>query len=185
MLNEVYEDTNSKMQKTIDSFKKDLSKIRTGRANPSVLEDLKINYYNTPTPLKQLAGIAVPEPRLIVIQPWDKSALGEIEKAIMTADLGFNPNNDGNIIRIPIPPLTEETRKEIVKKVKKMAEEAKIAIRNIRQESNDLIKELEKGKDISEDEKHSGFTHVQKIHDDYIVKVNDIAEKKEKEIMEI
>ncbi len=185
MLNELYGDTKKSMSKTIEALKRDFSKIRTGRANPSVLDDIKVDYYNTQTPLKQVASIAVPEPRLIVIQPWDKTVIKEIEKQILAADLGLNPNNDGNVIRLPIPPLTEETRKDIVKQLKKISEESKISIRNIRQDSNDFIKDLEKSKDISEDEKHTGLAKVQEIHDKFIEEINEITHKKEKEIMEI
>lgn len=184
MLKETYKETKEKMDKTISALKRELAKIRTGRANPSLIEELKVDYYGTPTPMKQLAGIAVPEPRLIVIQPWDKNSINDIEKSIQSSDLGLNPSNDGNVIRIPFPPLTEETRKDIVKQVKKISEESRISIRNIRHESNEFIKELEKSKEISEDQKHTGLDQVQKIHDKYIDKINEITEKKEKEVME-
>jgi ribosome recycling factor len=174
-----------KMDKAIQALSRELATVRAGRANPAILDKVTVDYYGAPTPLNQLASINVPEARMLVIQPYDKSALGDMEKAILKADLGLNPTNDGSIIRIAIPALTEERRRELVKVVKKYAEESKIAIRNIRRDGNDDLKKLEKNGEITEDELR-GFTEdVQKLTDASISKIDSVAKEKEKEIMEV
>ena len=184
MIEEVYEETRDRMGKTIAALKNELRRVRTGRASLSLLDGIKADYYGTLTPLNQMASLQVPEPRLITIQPWDVSALKEIEKAIMKSDLGLTPSNDGKIIRIAIPALTEERRKELVKVVNKICEEHKVAVRNIRRDSNDLLKGLKKDGDISEDDAFKAQDQVQKITDEYIEAVDEVGKKKEKEILE-
>lgn len=184
MLDDLYKSLKTKMEKSVAKLEKELAGIRTGRASAALLEDIRVTYYGTPTPLKQIATISVPEARLITIQPWDKSIIKDIEKAITRSDLGLSPSSDGNVIRISFPPLTEERRKELVKVVKKIGEECKIAIRNIRREGNEEVKEMEKEKLISEDEGKRALKEVQKITDDYIKKVDEILSIKEKEILE-
>ncbi len=174
-----------KMEKTISVYSEKLSEVRAGRANPAILNKVKINYYGTPTPINQVAGISVPEARLIVIQPWDVSILKEIEKSILASDLGINPNNDGKVIRLAFPELNEERRKELVKEVKKMAEEAKVAIRSIRREGIDENKVKQKEGEITEDELKAEEVKIQKITDEYVEKIDNILEQKEKEIMSI
>lgn len=174
-----------KMTKTLAAFQNDLNKIRTGRASLAVFDGIRIDYYGTPTPLNQVATMAIPESRLITIKPWDQSIIGEIEKAILKSELGVTPANDGKIIRITIPKLTEERRKELVKVVRKKGEEGKIAIRNIRREANDWYRSLEKEKAISEDELHKGLEEVQRLTGEFIKKMDEILELKEKEILEI
>lgn len=181
----VIENAKEKMTKAIQAYTRQLATIRAGRANPSLLDRITVDYYGMQTPLNQLAGITVPEARLLVIQPYDKSVLNEIEKAILKSDLGLTPTNDGNVIRISIPQLTEERRKELVKVVKKEAEEARVAIRNIRRDANDELKKLEKNGDITEDEQRSYIDEVQKITDEHINKVDQLTKEKEKEILEI
>lgn len=181
----VIENAKEKMTKAIQAYTRQLATIRAGRANPSLLDRITVDYYGIQTPLNQLAGITVPEARLLVIQPYDKSVLNEIEKAILKSDLGLTPTNDGNVIRISIPQLTEERRKELVKVVKKEAEEARVAIRNIRRDANDELKKLEKNGDITEDEQRSYIDEVQKITDEHINKVDQLTKEKEKEILEI
>ncbi|MDL1957350.1 MAG: ribosome recycling factor [Candidatus Desulfofervidus auxilii] len=183
MLDEVYKDARTRMKKTLQVLEHDLGKIRTGRASVALVEEIKVDYYGTPTPLNQLASISVPESRLITIQPWDPSSLGAIEKAILKSDLGLTPTNDGKIIRISIPPLTEERRKELVKVVHKIGEEAKVAIRQIRRDANETLKKMKKNKEISEDEFHRGQEEVQKITDEFIKKVEEALKKKEDEIL--
>lgn len=184
MLDEVYKDMKARMQKTLKVLEHDLTKIRTGRASASLVEEIMVDYYGTPTPLNQLASISVPESRLITIQPWDPSSLAAIEKAILkSSELGLTPTNDGKIIRLSIPALTEERRKELVKLVKKMGEEAKVAIRQIRRDANELLKKMKKDKEISEDDLHRGQEEVQKITDEFIKKVEALLNKKEEEIM--
>ena len=178
-------DTEVKMEKTLSSLKMDLNKVRTGRASLSLFDDIRVAYYGTPTPLNQAATLAVPESRLITIQPWDTSITAEIEKAILKSELGLTPSSDGKIIRIPIPRLTEERRKELVKVVKKMAEAAKVALRNIRREVNDQLKGLEKNKKISQDQLHQMMEKVQISTDKFIEKVDAALAAKEKEILEI
>ncbi|WP_442852907.1 ribosome recycling factor [Bacillus sp. OxB-1] len=174
-----------RMSKAVDAYTRQLASIRAGRASASLLDRITVPYYGAPTPLNQMAGISVPEARLLVIQPYDKSVLGEIEKAILKSDIGITPTNDGNIIRLAIPALTEERRKELAKEVKKEAEDAKIAIRNIRRDANDDFKKLEKSGDITEDDLHRNGEEIQKLTDSYIEKIDEIAKNKENEIMEI
>ena len=181
----ILKDTEVKMEKTLSSLKTDLNKVRTGRASLSLFDDIRVDYYGTPTPLNQVATLAVPESRLITIQPWDTSITAEIEKAVLKSELGLTPSSDGKIIRIPIPRLTEERRKELVKVVKKMAEAAKVALRNIRREVNDQLKSLEKNKKISQDQLHQMMEKVQISTDKYIEKVDAALAAKEKEILEI
>jgi len=172
------------MDKTLVALERDFRKVRTGRASVSLLDGIRLDYYGEPTPLNQVASISVPEARLILIQPWDANILGDIEKAILKSELGLNPMNDGKILRIAIPPLTEERRRELVKVVGKMSEESKVALRSIRRDANDMIKEFKKEKEISEDESFKGLDEVQEITDEYIKKVDEISAKKEKEILE-
>jgi ribosome recycling factor len=181
----VVKEVEAKMEKTLLSFKADLNKVRTGRASLALFDDIRIDYYGTPTPLNQMATLAVPEPRLITIQPWDTSVIGEIEKAILKSELGVTPASDGKIIRITIPRLTEERRKELVKVVKKMSEGSKVSVRNIRREANDELKVLEKDKKISQDQLHQWMEKVQVSTDKYIKKVDEVFAAKEKEILEI
>jgi len=185
MADELYSTVNSKMDKAVQSFQKELNRLRTGRASPALLDGIRAEYYGTPTPLQQIASITIPESRLIVIQPWDKTMLEPIEKAIQKANLGISPANDGNVIRISIPPLTEERRKEMVKVVKKMGEECKIALRNIRREANEALKKQEKDKAISEDDYHRSIEEVQKLTDEHIKRVDAIVEEKQKELLTI
>ncbi|MDR2338727.1 MAG: ribosome recycling factor [Deltaproteobacteria bacterium] len=184
MLEDVYTDMKTRMDKTIKSLDKDFLKIRTGRASPAILDGLAANYYGTPTPLAQMASISVPEPRQLLIQPWDQSSIGEIEKVILKSALGLTPQNDGKVIRISIPLLSQERRKELAKLVGKTAEEAKIALRSIRREGNDFLKELKGAKEISEDEQEKGEAQVQKITDEFVERVENAAKAKTKEIME-
>lgn len=180
----VKKDAESRMEKSIEHFQHEMSTIRTGRATPSLLDVVKVDYYGSKMPINQLASITAPEPRLLVVQPWDKNAIQPIEKAIQESDLGLNPSNDGNVIRIPIPELSQERRQNLVKLVKKLAEETRIAIRNIRRDANDTLKKMQKNHEISEDEMHLGMEEVQKLTNDFIKKVDELLEIKEKEIME-
>ena len=184
-MEKVFKDGEKKMQKALDKLAKDFNKLRTGRASTSLVEDIVIDYYNTPTPLKQLASISIPDSRTIAIQPWDRNAISDVEKGIMKSDLGLNPINDGKTIRINIPPLTEERRKELVKVAKKYTEEAKIAIRNIRREGNDTLKKMKNNKEITEDDMYSGQEEIQKLTDKYVEKAEELFKEKEKEIMEL
>ena len=181
---DVLSKTRDMMSKSVDFYKSQLAKVRTGRASATLVDNVKADYYGNPSPISQMATISVPDARTIVIQPWDRSTLTVIEKAIQSADLGFNPQNDGTIIRIPVPPLTEERRKEFVKVCKKYAEEGKIALRNIRREQNDILKKAEKDKQMSEDDSKWGEEEIQKIINEYTKKVDELLEKKEKELME-
>lgn len=185
MIKDILTDAEDRMKKAIEHLTKDLATMRAGRANPGMLDRIMVEYYGEPTPLNQLANIAVPEARLLVIQPWDKSSIAEIEKAIMKSDLGINPSNDGNVIRLAIPQLTEERRKDLVKVVKKRAEDARVAIRNIRREGNDMLKSSEKEKLVSEDESKKGMDDIQKLTDRYIKDIDSIMAAKEKDIMEV
>ncbi len=180
-----YSKFEEKMIKTINVFEENLAEIRAGRANPAILNKIMINYYGTPTPINQVAGISVPEARLIVIQPWDGSVLKEIEKEILKSDIGINPNNDGKVIRLNFPELNEERRKEIVKDIRKMAEEAKVAIRSIRRDAIDSAKTMQKNSEISEDELKTAEDKIQKLTDKYVEEIDKILEKKEKEVMSI
>lgn len=181
----LFKDTGGKMARSIEAFKKDLGKIRTGRASFALLDGIKVDYYGTPTPLPQVGTLSVPESRMITVTPWDTKMVGPIEKAIQSSGLGLNPSNDGKMVRIPIPPLTEERRKDLVKVVKKMAEDARIAVRNIRRESLEKVKEREKKKEISEDEMKRWQDRVQKETDSYVKKIDEILKAKEQEIMEV
>jgi ribosome recycling factor len=174
-----------KMDKTIDALKRDLAGIRTGRASLSLFDGILVNYYGTPTPLKQVATIALPESRLITIQPWDPKMVPEVEKAILKSDLGLNPSSDGKIIRISIPPLTEERRKQIIKQVHKRVEESKVALRNIRREFNEEVKKAEKEEHISEDETKRTLDEIQKLTDNYVERVDEIKKHKDDELMEV
>ena len=174
-----------KMKKTLKALGDDLNGIRTGRASAALFDRIRVDYYGTPTPLSQVATISIPEARLVVIQPWDKSLLGEIEKAIQKSELSLNPNNDGKVIRINIPPLTEERRKEFVKVVKNMAEQSRVAIRNIRRDANEDLKGLQKSGELSEDQEKRGADEMQKLTDRYVEEINKQIEAKEREILEI
>ena len=184
MIAEIHEDTTDRMGKTITALENELKRIRTGRASLSLLDAIRVDYYGTVTPLNQMATLAVPESRLITIQPWDASVLKDIERAVLKSDLGLTPSNDGKIIRLAIPPLTEERRKELVKVVHKMCEDHKVAARNIRRDSNDLLKSLKKDGDISEDDAFKAQDETQKITDQFINKIDDVYKEKEKEILE-
>ncbi|WP_312097929.1 ribosome recycling factor [Niallia sp.] len=185
MPKQVIANTKEKMNKAIQSYSRELASIRAGRANASLLDRITVDYYGAPTPINQIAGISVPEARLLVIQPYDKTILGDIEKAILKSDIGLNPSNDGSVIRLSIPMLTEERRKELVKNVKKESEEAKIAIRNIRRDGNDDLKKLEKNGDITEDALRGYNDDIQKLTDEFISKVDALTKEKEKEILEV
>ncbi len=185
MVNQVYEKTNQKMQKAMEALRHELSKLRTGRASLSVLDDIRVDYYGTPTPLKQLASLSVPDPRTIVIQPWDSSAASAIEKSIQKSDLGLNPANDGKVIRIPIPQLNEERRKDLVKMTHKYGEECKVSVRSARRDANDELKSLMKDSKITEDDERKGLERVQKLTDNFIKQVDEALAHKEKDIMEV
>ncbi|MBW2429664.1 MAG: ribosome recycling factor [Deltaproteobacteria bacterium] len=184
MIESIYDETRESMGKSIASLKKELNRLRTGRASLSILEGVRVDYYGTLTPLNQMATLAVPESRLITIQPWDVSVIKDIEKALLKSDLGLTPSNDGKIIRIAIPPLTEERRKELVKVVHKMCEDYKVSVRNIRRDSNDLLKSMKKDGEISEDEAFKSQDQIQKITDEQIKLIDECYQEKEKEILE-
>lgn len=185
MLNDLYAQAEKKMKDQIEHLRHSLTTIRTGRASLSILDGVQVDYYGTPTPLNQVATMSIPDPTLIVAQPWDPSVLAAIEKAVLKADLGLNPSNDGKVVRIPIPPLTEERRKELAKKVHQVAEESRTHVRQIRREANDQVKKLEKDKEISQDDEKRALDHVQKLTDQHIKSIDELAKKKEKEILEI
>jgi ribosome recycling factor len=185
MIKETLDDADDRMGKAITSLERDLATIRTGRANPSLVEQLRVDYYGTPTPLQQLASVGVPDARLLTIQPYDKGSLEAIEKAIQKSDLGLNPSNDGNIIRLAIPQLTEDRRKEMVKLVHKKVEEGRIAIRNVRRDAHEMLRDLHKEKEISEDEEHDAQEDLQKITDKFVDKAGEVGDEKEQELMEI
>jgi ribosome recycling factor len=182
---QVLSNAKEKMEKAVAAYSRELSTVRAGRASASVLDKVQVDYYGAPTPVVQLANITVPEARLLVIQPYDKTSIGDIEKAILKADLGLNPSNDGTVIRIAFPALTEERRRELVKVVKKYSEDAKVAVRNVRRDANDDLKKLEKNGDITEDDLRGYTEDIQKETDKYIAKVDDVTKNKEKEIMEV
>ena len=185
MIELIISEAKEKMDKTIDALEKDLKKIRTGRASLNILDDIRVDYYGTPTPLNQMASLSVPESRLITIQPWDASAIKEIEKAILKSNMGFTPSSDGKVIRIVIPPLTEDRRKEIVKQINKICEEFRVAVRNVRRDANDALKTLKKDGDASEDDVFKAQERTQKLTDDHIKKIDEIYKDKEKEILEV
>ena len=182
---EVKAQSQARMRKTQGDLHREMATIRTGRASPSILEPIRVNYYGTPTPLNQLANLGVPEPSQILIQPWDLSQIGAIEKAIQSSDLGLNPMNDGKVIRLHIPPLTEERRKELVKHLHHVVEEHRVAARNVRREANEAVKKLQKDKKISEDEQHRAQDDIQKLTDDTIGRLDEAGKAKEQEILEI
>ncbi len=184
-MNELIKNTEEKMTKTIAVLDREYKSIRAGRANVSVLDRINVDYYGCPTPIQQMAAVSVPEPRILMIQPWDASTLKTIEKAILTSDIGINPQNDGRVIRLSFPPLTEERRKEIVKDVKKLAEENKVAIRNTRRDALEKLKALKKGGSITEDDEKDGEKKIQNLTDKYCKEIDGLAATKEKEILEI
>jgi ribosome recycling factor len=180
---QILKDAEARMKKSLEHLQHELAGIRTGRATPSLLDTVKVDYYGSPMPINQVATVSAPEPRLLVIQPWEKRMIPEIEKAIMNSDLGLNPANDGNLIRVPIPELSEERRQNLVKLVKKFCEDARIAIRNVRRDANEHVKKLEKEHEISEDQSHDALNDIQKLTDKYIAEVDKLLEHKEKEIL--
>jgi ribosome recycling factor len=185
MPKQIIANSKERMTKAIQAYTRELSSIRAGRASASLLDKITVDYYGAPTPVNQIASVSVPEARLLVIQPYDKTILGDIEKAIFKSDLGLNPNSDGSLIRIAIPPLTEERRKELVKVVRKESEEAKIAVRNIRRDANDDLKKMEKNGEITEDDLHGYSDDIQKQTDQFITKIDEITKSKEQEILEV
>jgi ribosome recycling factor len=185
VIKEVISEAEERMKKAIEVLRKDFASLRAGRASPALLDKVLVDYYGTPTPINQMANVSVPEPRLLVIQPWDKSIISKIEKAIMKSDLGLTPNNDGTVIRLAIPQLTQERRNELVKVVKKKGEETRVAIRNVRRDANEHLKEFEKKHEISEDENKKALEDVQKLTDKCIKEVDQVIEHKESEIMEV
>ncbi len=185
MIDDWLKDAEARMEKSVEALHKELAGIRTGRATPALVDRLQVEYYGAPTPLQQLANITAPEARLLVIQPYDRSAMASIEKAIQKSELGLNPSNDGTLIRIPIPPLTEERRKEFVKMVKQKAEQARVAIRNIRRDEVDHVRKIEKDGEVGTDEVDRGLQQIQKITDRFVAKVDEVAHKKEQEILEV
>ena len=185
MTKEVMTDMSAHMDKTIDALRKEYQKVRTGRASMSLLDELRVDYYGTPTPVNQLATLAVPEPRTITLQPWEAKIIPAIEKAILNANLGLTPSNDGRLIRLNLPPLTEERRKDIVKQLRKLAEDSKVALRNIRRDTIDELKKLEKDKKITEDELKRGEKEVQDLTNGHVARVDEVLAHKEKEVMEV
>lgn len=181
----VLNETKPKMEAVIEDFKRKLSNVRTGRASVGLLDAVHVDYYGTSTPLNQMASVAVPEPQLITVQPWDMSQLGAVEKAIIAANLGLNPSNDGKVIRLPVPPLNEERRKQLAKQIHEIAEEHRVAIRNVRHASNDALKKMLKDKVVSEDDERSGLERVQKLTNDYIAKLDELSKHKEQDIMSV
>jgi ribosome recycling factor len=184
MVKDVLKDLEKKMKVSEDHFRKELSKLRTGRANINIFEDIKVPYYGTLTPINQVATLGVPDPTLIVIQPWDPSVLEALDKAIRGSEFGFNPINDGKVLKVPIPPLDEERRRDMAKRIGKMLEEEKTALRNMRRESKEFIEELEKEKEITEDDKFLGLEKLQSLLDEHVKRIEDFAAAKEKEILE-
>jgi len=185
LIKELMKETEEKMKKVIEVFRKDLAGLRAGRATPALLDKISVDYYGTMTPVSQLANISTPEPRLLIIQPWDKKSIASIEKAIMKSDLGMTPVNDGNVIRLAVPHLTTERRNDLVKLIKKNAEDERVVIRNLRRDANEMIKKGEKDKLISEDEAKKAQDDVQKLTDKYIKEVDQVTANKEKEVMEV
>jgi len=185
LINEVKSTAQDKMEKAVQVLKRDLMSLRAGRANPALLDKVIVDYYGSPTPVNQLANISTPDPRTLFIQPWDKSAVAQIEKSILKSELGLTPNNDGSAIRITIPPLTEERRTDLVKVARKTGEEAKVAVRNVRRDANDELKKLEKNGEVNEDSSRRGQDEIQKLTDQFIKEVDKVVADKEKEIKEI
>lgn len=185
MIDETLADATKRMGKAVEALRRDLATVRTGRASPGLVEQLRVDYYGTPTPLKQLASITVPEARLLTVQPWDKGSLGAIEKAIQKSDLGLNPNNDGTIIRLVIPQLTEERRRELVRVVHKKAEDGRVAIRNVRRDDHEMLRDLLREKEISEDEEHRAQEQLQKITDRFVGSADEVGKEKEQELLEV
>lgn len=181
----VLKETGPKMESVIEDFKRKLANVRTGRATVGLLDAVVVDYYGSPTPLNQMASVAVPEPQMLTVQPWDISQLGAVEKAIISANLGFNPSNDGKVIRLPIPPLNEERRKQLAKQVGEIAEEHRVAVRNVRHHSNDVLKKMLKDKEVSEDDERFGLDEVQKLTNKYIASIDELAKNKEIEIMSV
>jgi ribosome recycling factor len=182
---DVIKETRPKMESVIDDVKRKLATVRTGRAAVNLLDSIVVEYYGTPTPLSQMASVHVPEPQLLTVQPWDQTQLGAIEKAIRTSDLGLNPSNDGKLVRVPIPMLTEERRRQLAKQVHEIAEDHRTAVRNLRRESNDRLKKLLKDKTISEDNERDGLEEIQKLTNNYIAKIDELAKSKEHELMSL
>jgi len=185
MINDITNDTEDGMKKAVESFKRDLQKIRTGRANAAMLDGIKVDYYGTPTPVNQVATVQVVDARLITVKPWEKSMLPVIDKTIRASDLGINPVSDSELVRLPIPPLTQERRRELAKVVGKQTEEARVAVRSARRDAMDMVKDAEKEKQITEDERKNGEKKIQDLTDKFIAMIDDIAKTKEKEIMEL
>ncbi|MCD6581380.1 MAG: ribosome recycling factor [Desulfuromusa sp.] len=185
MINEVLSEARDAMDKAVKSLRKEMSKVRTGRASLSLLDDVKIDYYGVPTPLSQVATLAVPEARLMTIQPWEKNLIPDIEKAIFKADLGLTPSSDGQLIRLPVPALTEERRREMVKIIKRMSEDSKISVRNARRDANENLKMLEKEKEITEDDLKRSEKDVQQLTDEFVGTIDSVVQNKEQEVMEI
>lgn len=185
MLDEIRTDTERKMQKTVTSVIEDLAGIRSGKATPALLDSVKVDAYGQKMPLNQVASVSIPDPKSLVVQPWDKTLIGDIVKAIQTAELGFNPQVEGPIIRVPVPPLSEERRVDLAKHCKKIAEEGKVAIRNVRREANERLKKAEKDKKVSQDEQRDGSDKIQNLTDRFIREIDEIVAKKEKEIMQV
>ena len=185
MINDITTDSEDGMKKAVESFKRDLTKIRTGRANTAMLDGIKVDYYGTPTPVNQVATVQVVDARLITVKPWEKNMIAVIDKAIRASDLGINPVADSELVRVPIPPLTNDRRKDLAKTVGKQTEEARVAVRSARRDAMDMVKDAEKDKQITEDQRKDGETRIQDLTDKYIAMVDDIAKAKEKEIMEL
>lgn len=185
MIDEVIEDVQQGMSDTVGAIKREMARLRTGRANPSVLDGVRVDYYGTPTPLSQLAGVSAPEPRLLMVKPWDNSAIGDVEKALLEANLGLTPQSDGEVIRLTIPVITEERRKDFAKQAWEIVEQGKISIRNKRRDGNDLMKAMEKDGDISEDECRRALDRVQKVTDEFTQKLDDLGKAKEEEILSV
>jgi ribosome recycling factor len=182
-VDEIYRDAESRMKKSLEHLHHELTRIRTGRATPALLDVVKVHYYGSSMPLNQVSTVSAPEPRLLVVQPWDKGMIGEIEKAILSSDLGLNPTNDGNVVRVPIPELSEERRQDLLKIIRKMCEESRVAIRNVRRDANEHIKVLEKNHEISEDQSHTMLDKTQKMTDEYVKKIDELFHAKEDEIL--
>jgi len=185
MINDIQSDAKQRMEKSLSSFQYDLTKMRTGRASPAIIENIQVSYYGNPTPLKQMANIVIEDSRTLSVTPWEKNLVPDIEKAIMSADLGLNPVTAGSVIRVPLPPLTEETRRDMVKQLKTEAENARVSMRNIRRDANTQIKDLLKAKDITEDEERGAQDAIQKLTDTFINKIEGLLGEKEKDVMEV